>query len=274
MALTATATTDTYKTVCQRLSLKDPVVIGCPPNRQNIKYEVEPLIEMDTFASTVARELKIHGLEYPKTIIFFRRYTDCAALYQVLKKKLDGHITFPPDYPVLQQFVVLSMYTRASKIEMKERVLASFCDPKGVLRIVLATTAFGMGVDCSDVRVIYHWGPPSGLEEYMQESGRAGRDGRPSKAILLYGKPGKFVNKDVKEYGLNTTKCRHALLLKSFLFNESTVKESSDSGNDVISCCDISTALLSRIHPTSKWLPRLLQPCYTGKTSSYAYKTF
>lgn len=171
MALTATATSDTYKIVCQRLSLMDPVIIGCPPNRQNIMYEVQPLVDMDTFSSTVARDIKTHGLEYPKTIVFLRRYTDYAALYQSLKRKLNGHITFPPNYPVLQQFAVLLMYTRASKVGMKEKVLTSFCDPKGRLRIVLATTAFGMGVDCTDVRVIYHWGPPASLEEYMQKSG-------------------------------------------------------------------------------------------------------
>ena len=111
-------------------------IIGCPPNRQNIMYEVQPLVDMDTFSSTVARDIKTHGLEYPKTIVFLRRYTDCAALYQSLKRKLNGHITFPPNYPVLQQFAVLSMYTRASKVGMKEKVLTSFCDPKGRLRIV------------------------------------------------------------------------------------------------------------------------------------------
>ena len=70
MALTATATSDTYKIECQRLSLMDPVIIGCPPNRQNIMYEVQPLVDMDLFSSTVARDTKTLGLEYPKTIVF------------------------------------------------------------------------------------------------------------------------------------------------------------------------------------------------------------
>ena len=70
MALTATATSDTYKIVCQRLSLMDPVIIGCPPNQQNIMYEVQPLVDMDLFSSTVPRDTKTLGLEYPKTIVF------------------------------------------------------------------------------------------------------------------------------------------------------------------------------------------------------------
>ena len=63
----------------------DPVIICCPPNRQNIMYEVQPLVDMDTFSSPFARDIKTHGLEYAKTIIFLRRYTDCAALYLSLK---------------------------------------------------------------------------------------------------------------------------------------------------------------------------------------------
>lgn len=85
------------------------------------------------------------------------RYPDCAALYRILKLQLGAYVTFPPEYPVLQQFAIVCMYTRASTVEMKEKILSSFCDTNGVLRVVLATTAFGMGVDCPDVRVIYHW---------------------------------------------------------------------------------------------------------------------
>ena len=125
------------------------------------------------------------------------------------------------------------MYSRATRKERKEQVLSLFCEKNRNLRIILATTAFGMGVDCSDVRTIYHWGPPDSLEAYVQESGRAGRDGQLSRAVLLYGKPGRFVGDDVKEYATNTTKCRRQMLFSNFLFSESS------TSFDVIECCDI-----------------------------------
>ena len=110
------------------------------------------------------------------------------------------------------------MYTRASSPENKDQVLYNFTDTKGKLRLVIATSAFGLGVDCPDIRVVYHWGPPATVE-YMQESGRAGRDGLQSKSILLYGKPGQFVTQDMKEYSTNNEICRRKLLNRKFLFN-------------------------------------------------------
>lgn len=104
----------------------------------------------------------------------------------------DVFVTLPTGY---------GMYTRAATINKKEQVLTAFRNPNGTLRIVLATTAFGMGVDCSDIHVIIHWGAPSSLEQYVQETGRAGRDVNPQKqAILYYGKPGRYVGQDVKDY--------------------------------------------------------------------------
>ena len=61
----------------------------------------------------------------------------------------------------------MDMYTRAATIIKKEEVLTAFRNPNGTLRIVLATTAFEMGVDCSDICVIIHWGAPSSLEKYV-----------------------------------------------------------------------------------------------------------
>jgi bloom syndrome protein len=231
MCLTATATVDTYQVICQRLSLDNPVLIGSPANRDNIYYEVKFLPDVEEFCATLAGDIYRQGLEYPKTIIFFRQYTDCALMYHVLQGKLGKYITFPPGYPVLQEFRVIDMYTRASTVEMKEKVLKSFCDTKGKLRVVLATTAFGMGVDCSDVRMIFHWGPPSTLEEYSQETGRAGRDNKPSKAVLLYGKGGRHIDKDMKTYAENKTSCRRHMMFKNFLFYE------HNQEND--HCCDI-----------------------------------
>uniref|UniRef100_A0A1X7U5D2 DNA 3'-5' helicase n=1 Tax=Amphimedon queenslandica TaxID=400682 RepID=A0A1X7U5D2_AMPQE len=67
---------------------------------------------------------------------------------------------------------------------MKDKTLASFCDAHGKLCIALATTAFGMGVDCRELHVIYHWRAPSNLEQYPQETGQARRDTFPSRAVL------------------------------------------------------------------------------------------
>jgi bloom syndrome protein len=101
---------------------------------------------------------------------------------------------------------------------MKEKVLSCLCNTStGVLRLVIATTAFGMGIDSPDIRCIMHWGSPSSLEEYVQEAGRAGRDGQLSTAVL-FPRFGKYVESSMKEYGKNSMSCRRRLLFQNFLF--------------------------------------------------------
>uniref|UniRef100_A0A1X7VKG1 Helicase ATP-binding domain-containing protein n=1 Tax=Amphimedon queenslandica TaxID=400682 RepID=A0A1X7VKG1_AMPQE len=119
MALTATATNETYKAVCKRLSLNTPKLIGFQPNRSNIVYEVKPMIDLDNFCQDIARELKSLALEYPKTVIFVQRYSDCSAIYHTLRKNLGPHITFPPYYPIWQEYLLVDMYTRASTITLR-----------------------------------------------------------------------------------------------------------------------------------------------------------
>uniref|UniRef100_A0A1X7VAD3 DNA 3'-5' helicase n=1 Tax=Amphimedon queenslandica TaxID=400682 RepID=A0A1X7VAD3_AMPQE len=81
-----------------------------------------------------------------------------------------------------------------------------FCSTEGHLRVIIATTAFCMRIDCPDIRMIYHWGPPATLEEYAQETGWAGRDTLPSKAFLFSKALGKFVIDDMK-YIKNSSIC-------------------------------------------------------------------
>ena len=76
------------------------------------------------------------------------------------------------------------MFHSSVDAEIKESILASFMRAS-LLRIVIATAAFGMGIDCADVYQICHVGPPEDKESYIQETGRAGRDGSHSLALLM-----------------------------------------------------------------------------------------
>ena len=129
---------------------------------------------------------------------------------------------------------IVDIFTRVSTNAKKGEVVQSFAEVGGRLRLVLATTAFGMGIDCPDIRHIIHWGLPTTLEEYVQETGRCGRDGHSSRATSYQGKGGRYANTKVKNYVENMTTCRCRLLFQEFLlYSEEDIKvEGSD-------CCDI-----------------------------------
>ena len=105
-----------------------------------------------------------------------------------------------------------------SNRKYEKKVLDSFIKSDGKLRVVIATTAFSMGVDCPDIRQVIHLGAPSTLEDYVQQTGRVGRDKQPATTTLLYGSSNRDISKQMKSYVTNTTKCRCDLLFKDFLF--------------------------------------------------------
>ncbi len=76
------------------------------------------------------------------------------------------------------------MFSACTTPDVKESILQSFRRVDGLLRVVIASVAFGMGLDCPKVRRVIHWSPSQDMEQYMQETGRAGRDGLPSVAAL------------------------------------------------------------------------------------------
>lgn len=88
-------------------------------------------------------------------------------------------------------------------MEQKDATLASFSS--GEIRVVVATGAFGMGVDIPDVRGVVHFLLPESLEQYYQEVGRAGRDGAPAVGVLLYTAVNSKVRRDMIEDGRRTT---------------------------------------------------------------------
>ena len=152
LALTATATKATFDCVCVRLSMKSPSIIGLSPHRSNIYYCVQPYVKLKELSSRLADELQNESNKTPKTVIFCRRLEDTAlCIYLSLQQSLGQKFTYPVGYLNRQQFRLVDMYTRACRPEFKESVLKAFMLPNGNLRIVIATMAFGMGIDCPDI---------------------------------------------------------------------------------------------------------------------------
>jgi len=90
---------------------------------------------------------------------------------------------------------------------MREDILAEFCKEDTVLWLVIATSTFELGVNIPNITRVINWGLPSTLEDLVQETGRAGRDGSQAEPILYVRDTGKSVSKTVKEYAENKSVC-------------------------------------------------------------------
>ena len=126
------------------------------------------------------------------------------------------------------------MYHAGTPSRVKDHIVENMANEDGHLRLLISTIAFGMGVNCKRVRRIIHFGPSKSVEMYVQECGRAGRDGLPSTCILLYnGLLSTHSEKDMKEY-LSSSECRRKWLMSHFGFSNEL-----QSGDHAHSCCDI-----------------------------------
>jgi len=235
LALTGTATPEVVKAVKDKLSMDNMVIVSLPPttSRDNIKYHVEPLPKITVLCETLGEHLLRLQVSFPKTVVFCRTIGECTSLYNGIKRIMGDRFTVPHGYPNYHKFRLVDKFTRACSKDVRKKVLESFMIAGGKLRIVIATTAFGMGVDCPDVSKVIHYGPPGDFEQYVQETGRAGRDGSPAVALMLYGAPGKHTHQRVKDYAVSK-KCRRSTLFKHFI-----LFEDSELSMAKCTCCDI-----------------------------------
>ena len=185
MALTATATVQTRKAICKTLGMVAPILVVESPNKPHIKYSIvlNPGTLEETFAPLV-EELRHCRQLTDRVIVFCRTYDSCSLIYLFTRSRLGKELTEPVGAPDLAMFRLVDMFTSCTRPDVKDTVLKSFSRTDSHLRVVIATVAFGMGLDCPNVRRVIHWGPSEDIELYLQETGRAGRDRLPAQAIL------------------------------------------------------------------------------------------
>ena len=160
LALTATATEDTFKCVVERLSMQLPKLIGLPPNRDNIKYVVKPTIKTVELAHFLCGELKATRTAMPKSVLFCTTLQQAADIYTLIKRQMGSDITEPPDALNILRYRLVDMFTSGSTSTMRERILEEFCKTSTKLRLIIATSAFGLGIDCPELLVgvdHQHW---------------------------------------------------------------------------------------------------------------------
>ena len=217
LALTATATKDTMKTTMDVLMMKDPCIIYESPNKPNIAYSVHYISKnksLEYCFKWLSNELLKHGVSTTRTIIYCQTIKQCTIIYSTIKAMLGNGLYIGKN--TNNKTVLLEMLHSCTHDENKETISNSFQNEASGIRVLVATIAFGMGVNCKGVCRIIHFGPSKDIESYIQESGRAGRDGKQSVAHIIYhGLLLNHVGRDIKLY-VNTTECRRKLLLSQF----------------------------------------------------------
>ncbi len=163
IALTASADEITRVDIIKQLKLDRPEVLVASFDRPNISYYVQP--KKNTFLN-VLQYLNEHG-------------EDSGIIYCLSRKNTESLAA------QLQEQGINARYYHAG-MDARERAVVQEHFIKDRIRVIVATIAFGMGIDKSNVRFVIHTDLPKNIESYYQETGRAGRDGLPSEALLFY----------------------------------------------------------------------------------------
>lgn len=165
LALTATATEQVIEEIKTVLHMHEPVVVNTGSERTNLHLSVVPTVNNDAKLARIGALLE---KEEGTGIIYTASVRSADELHDWLK----------------DHGIAVGHYHGKMKAKEREEVQEAFM--RGEHKVMIATKAFGLGIDKPDIRFVFHYEFPDSLETYAQESGRAGRDGEPCRAVLLY----------------------------------------------------------------------------------------
>ena len=243
MALTATANVSTREVVLSSLEMRACHILSRDPNQLNIFYAVlpkppNPIAIFSPFISDL-----VSSRSCKKCLCFCRTYNDTCQIYEMValelaqKKSLFPMSTHPEVELYGSKIRTCEKFDACTSESVKKRIVESFTKPDGAVRIVISTVAFAMGIDVPNIHTVIHWGAPSDIECYVQETGRGGRDGKATTAVLYCNKTenvqDRHMQESMRSYCM-TMRCRRQQLMAQF-------NESGSVATPVYMhmCCDV-----------------------------------
>ena len=165
LGLTATATPRVTANISERLGLDLPLIVRAPPHRKNLRFSASITPGDEKFRVTAKLLEKL-----PRPAIIYCATTRAVdETYAALQRARIPSARYHGGMPTAERTAAQRRYMRPGK-----------------RLVMVATSAFGMGIDKPDIRSIVHFQAPGSLEQYVQEAGRAGRDGKPARCVLLF----------------------------------------------------------------------------------------
>jgi ATP-dependent DNA helicase RecQ len=162
LALTASATPQVIEDIMTRLAFRGKNVLKTSFERKNISYLVRNVEDKSKYLLTTLNKVDGSGIIYVRS-----------------RKKSKEIAEF-----LVGNSINADFYHAGLTPELRDKKQAAWSS--GETRVIVSTNAFGMGIDKADVRFVIHWDIPDAIESYFQETGRAGRDNKPSYAVLLF----------------------------------------------------------------------------------------